>query len=460
MVRYPKNISLGISMLSAVLKRAGHEVDLIDTTFDMKDSEIASRVKRFNPDLVALSANSVNFPYATHVATLIKERHAVPTILGGVHPTIAPDESIAQDCFDTICVGEGDEALLELILSLERGEKNTAIRNIWFKEKGRIIKNAVRPLIKDLNSLPDTDFEVYDYPRYLKSHNMVAIFLGSRGCPYQCTYCINRFQQELYRGSGPYVRYRSIDRVIAEIKRTVNTYGVKIVESCDDTFTLNEDRVTKFCEKFKREIGIPFVVNARVEGITERMCRDLASSGCHRVQIGLESGDERIRKEVLRRNVSDQQIIRGARLIKKYGMTLYTYNMIGIPTETVDNIRRTINLNRQIGADAMIVSIFTAYQGTRLYELCREKGWLDTSKPLGSYYATTNVRYPKLPLRKLKHIRRWFGFWVFIGSRPTRALMELIDRRLINFAFYTRLRTLLVTKIIRPKEIVAGVYKK
>ena len=448
-VRHPKDISIGIAILSAILKQYGHKVDLIDTTFGLQDSGVLSRVERFNPELIALSSNSSNFTYAVHLATLIKSKFAIPTIIGGVHPTVDPEEAITKECFDMICVGEGEEALLELVQYLKRDGKSNAIKNIWFKENNTIIKNSPRPLITDLDSLPDPDLEIYDYARYLRSHNMVASFLTARGCPYRCTYCSNSALKNLHKGLGPWVRYRSVGSSMAELKRTVKKFSVKKVEFYDDTFTLSAPRVKKFCKEYTRQVGLPFHVNARVDSISDEMCRYLADSGCCRVQVGLESGDEQIRREVLGRDISDETIIEACSLIKKHGMEVYTYNMIGIPYERINNIKKTVELNRKIRPDLVSASIYTAYKGTKLYEVCRENGWLDEQRTLGSFYSSTNLKHPHLSLRKLKRMRKRFGFWVFIGYNPKRAIMELIDRYLISFKFYSRFRTFVITRLIQ-----------
>jgi len=452
-VQHPKDISLGIALLSALLKRLGYEVDLIDTTFGMKDSEILLKIRKFNPDLIALSSISANFSYAVHIATLAKKQFLIPTIIGGIHPTVAPEEAIRKECFDMICIGEGEEALPELVQFLEEGKKEVTIKNIWFKENGVIHRNAVRPFVRELDSLPDADLEIYDYPRYLKNHNRVGGFISGRGCPYQCTYCINHFQQILYRGSGSWVRYRSITNLMTEIKNVIKKYDIKRIEFYDDTFTLDRSRVKAFCEQYVQEVGLPFHINARVDNLSEEMCRDLANGRCRRVQIGVESGDERIRKDFLGRTISDERIIEGCRLIKKYGMELYTFNMIGFPVEKMHHIRKTVELNRLIKPNAMAVSIFTAYKGTKLYETCKERGWLDEAKSMGSYYSSTNIKNPFLSFRKLKCLQRWFGFWVFIGYDPKRALIELIDRNLIRFKSYSKIRTFLITKGLRRSEV-------
>lgn len=447
-VRYPKDISIGIAYLSAVLKKNGHETALIDTTFGMKETEILSRVKEFKPNLIAISCVTNNFDYATHIATIIKKDNKIPIIVGGVHPTVDPEETLRRDCFDMVCIGEGDNAIVELVTSMEREDNNTSIRSIWFKENGRIIKNELEPLCVDLDTLPYPDLGIYDFPRYLRHHNMVASFMGTRGCPHQCTYCINRTYQQLYKGLGRFVRYRSIDNIISEVKTVVAKYNAELVSLYDDTFTLDEKRVKEFCKRFKNDVGLPFYINARVDTITEPMCQDLRDGGCIRVSIGLESGDPAIRKEVLKRDITDEQIIEGCKLIKKYGFELYTYNMIGIPGEKMCNIRKTIALNRKVKPHFLIASIFTAYKGTELYERCKNEGMLNGILSIDSYYTSSNVRHPYLSARKLNHIRKWFGFYVFIVYDIKRALIDLVDRYLIINRFYTSFRSIMARKFL------------
>lgn len=439
-VRYPKDISLGISYLSAVLKKHGHETGLIDTTFGIKDSEIVSKVKAFNPDLIGMSFVSAAFPYATHIATIIKKENKAPIIAGGVHPTVDPEETLSLDCFDMVCIGEGEEALLELVTSIEKTDRNTAIQNIWFKENGRIIRNSFRELCKHLDTLPYPDLDIYDYSRYLKDHYMAASFLRVRGCPYECTYCANHTFKELYKGLGTFVRYRSIDNIIGEIKSVVQRHQAQVVNFYDDTFTLNKKQVSEFCAKYKKEIGLPFSINGRIDNITRDMCAELRSAGCSSIFIGLESGDPSIRQNILKKNITNESIIEGCRLLKEYGIPFGTYNMIGIPGEKMQDIRKTIALNRKIRPDSIVVTLFNAYKGTELYLKCKKEGILD--KAVSYYWRSSNVRHPYLSLRKLQRLRKWFGFHVFIAYNPKKAFVDLIDSYFMNTLYYTRLRTL------------------
>ena len=452
--RYPRDISIGIAYLSSFLKEHGHETALIDTTIGMKDAEILSRAKKFNPDLLAISAVSNNFSYAIHVATHLKKENKIPVIVGGVHATIDPEETLMKECVDMVCIGEGEDTLLELVRSMEKGEKNTAIQNIWFKENGRIIKNDLRPLRENLDAIPYPDLSIYDYPRYLKHRNSTASFHAHRGCPYHCSYCINHTLQNIYKGLGQFVRYRSADTIIDEMKRVVQDFSVREVNIFDDTFTLNKKRVKEFCKKYKKEIGLPFNVNGRINNISEELLQDLSESGCIRVLIGLESGDPFIRNEVLKKNLTDEQIIDGCRLIKKFGIGLYTFNMIGIPGETMQSIKKTIALNRRIRPNFLVASIFTAYKGTELYEKCKKEGLLkETIQSSGSYYTNSNVRHPSFSIRKLRFIHKWFGFYVFITYDIKRAFIYLFDRYLRTNRFYIRLRASLMKRFLNSKAL-------
>lgn len=451
-VTYPKDICMGIIYLSAMLRKHGHETSIIDTTFDMTDEEILEQVKAFDPALIGMTAVSSNFPYATHVAEMIKKNCDAPIAMGGVHATIAPEETIAKDCFDMVCVGEGEHAIVELVESLEAGENRTDIQNFWFKENGKVIENPVRDLCVDIDELPYPDRSIYDFPTYLRHHNHVASFLGSRGCPYQCTYCVNKKFQTLYKGKGRFVRYRSAEKIIEEIKDVIGKYHVEVINFYDDTFTLNKTRVEEFCRLYQKEIDLPFYINARIDNLTEEMCGHLSDAGCQRVSVGVESGDPEIRKKVLGRNVTDEKIISGAKLLKDRGIDIYTYNMIGIPGEKWENIKRTIELNRKIKPDFLAVAVFTAFKGTTLYEECKEQGILDDSVPLNTYYRKSNVRHPYLSSRQLNRIRRWFGFRVFITYDIKRAFIEVFDRNFITNRTYVRIRSFFVSRFVKRKQ--------
>lgn len=446
-VKYPKGISHGIGLLSAVLKEEGHKTSLIDVTFGMSDAQILKETKEFEPDLIAFSAGSNNIYYAEHIATLLKKEFKIPTIVGGCHPTIDSLKTLQRECFDMVCIGEGEFALLDLVKTWENGEQSYKIENIWFKKDGEIIQNPIRPLVNDLNSLPFTDLDIFDYGRYLKWQNHVATFISAKGCPFDCTYCINRTLRNLYKGKGRFVRFRSVDHLLAEIKEVISKYRVNGIEFYDDTFTLKKDRVKEFCEKYPAQIKLPFDINARVGTVTKEIFKSLKKAGCRRVAIGVEAGDPYIRNEILKRDMTDEEILETFAWAKEAGLETYTYNMIGIPYETRESVNRTIQLNCRIKPNYVNASIFNAYKGTELYNLCLQNGWLKEPEARGSYSLTTNLSHPNFSLDELVRMRNSFGFQCFIKRSPLRALADLIDCKLDQLPYYPLIRSTLLTNL-------------
>jgi len=452
-VESPKDISTGLGILSAVCREKGHETFLIDSSFGISDAEILERAKKFNPNLIAVTTATNDFEYACKISNLLKKHLNVPILVGGFHPTIAPEEVISKECFDILCIGEGEEALIELVESLEKKKINKKIKNLWFKDKDnkgeiKIIKNPLRPLFQNLNKLPFPDRELFDYKKYLEWNHRTFSVISTRGCPYHCTYCINHFLTKMYRGKGKYVRFRSVGNLLQEIKQSIKIYQeyIKNIEFYDDTFTLDKERVKEFCKKYPKEIGLPFNLNVRVNAVDSKMLKSLKKAGCVRVSIGIESGDYYIRNKILKRNMTDKQIIQTFKEAKEAGLKTYAFNMVGIPFETKESIKKTIDLNRKCQPDYVGVSIFNAFKGTEIYEICKKNNWLkkDYAK---SYFRESNLNHPNFNISELRRIRNSFGFKVFISYRPLRALIDLIDRNLSRINSYIFLRSKIIEKL-------------
>lgn len=441
-VESPKDISQGLASLSAVLKKAGHKTALLDSTFGLANKEIIAKVKTFQPDLVAVTAASNDILNAVKITRLIREHTAAPTICGGFHPTVAPEDAIKYGCFDMICIGEGEYALLELAESLEKGEINTNIKNIWFKKPGGIIRNEPRPLIQNLDKLPFPDRELFDYQKYIRWNQNKATFITTRGCPFRCSYCINHALQKLYSGKGKYLRFRSVGNVIEEIKAVKQKYKFDSIEFYDDTFTLDKKCVMKFCKKYVEEIGLPFEINARVNAVDKEIFLALKSAGCTRVSIGIESGNEHIMNDVLRRDTTINKIKETFSWAKEAGLQTYAFNMIGLPFETKEEIEDTIVLNRDVCPDYIGISIFNAYPGTELYDVCKKNGWLASETAAESYFKSSNIRHPNFTEKELNKIRNIFGFKVYFRKKPIKATLDLLDKNLSGISQYSLIRAL------------------
>jgi len=452
-IESPKDISQGLAQISAVLKRDKHEVQLLDSTFGLTDEEIVSKVKEFDPDFVAMTVASNDYHYSKHVAETIKKIGDVPIIAGGFHPTIAPHDLIKEKCFDIVCIGEGEEAISELLYYFERGNMNYNIKNLWFKRGEETITNPLRKLNENLDSLPYPDREIFNYQKYIDWNRGIATFISTRGCPMQCTYCINKTLIDKYAGLGRYVRSKSIDYLFDEIKQVLTKYKAKEIEFYDDTFTLDTKRVHEFCRRYPAEIGVPFYLNVRVNTVTKEMLAMLKRAGCTRVNIGVESGDDHIRNDVLKRNMTEQQIIDTFKWAKEAGLETYAFNMIGIPFETKESIEKTIELNRKLQPDRVGASIFNAFKGTELYKICKENGWLAEEITTDSYFQSSNVKHPNFKPNELRFIRDTFGVKVYGKNRKLRAFFDLIDKTLSRYAFFAWIRSYLFKKDITRRVV-------
>jgi len=447
-VESPKDISLGLGIISALLKKEGHQVRLIDTTFKISNKEIIKIIRSFNPDLIGVTAATNDLHNAIRICKLIKEIKDVPIICGGYHATVAPNDILKKDCFDIVAIGEAEHSVLELIKSIEKGKINYKIKNLWFKKDNKIIKNELRELNQDLDKLPFSDRKIFKYQKYINSNRGLATFISSKGCPFECSYCINKVLMNKYKGKGKYLRFRSINNLLKEIKEVLSNYKVKEIEFYDDTFTLNKERIKEFCKKYSKEIEVPFYINARVNAVTKEDFVLLKKAGCVRVSIGIESGDPYIRNEILKRNQTDEQIINTFRWAKEAGLKTYSFNMIGVPYENEDSIKKTIELNRKVKADYIGVSIFNAFKGTELYNLCIKNNWLKNTYST-SYFQSTNVNHPNFTIKRLKKIRDQFGFEVYKKTNKKRAYIDLIDKKLTKIPLYTKIRSMLIEKGIK-----------
>lgn len=374
----------GIGSISAVLKQAGHATRLL--TLDRLDADaIEVALKEFKPELVAMSITSGFFPLAQEVARWMAANPKLPVILGGVHPTLCPEESIAAEGVFAICRGEGEYPMLELCAALESGGDPSRIANLWVKAGGQVHRNELRPLIADLNTLPYPDRDLFPMDLMMSQFAEVE-FMGSRGCPFLCAYCVNHALQDLYRGKGSFIRFRSIDHLLDEIGSVMARYPRGgIVGFHDDTFTLSRPWLREFAEKYPRRFAYPFWCNATADSINEEVVGLLKQAGCYEVRIGLESGNDEIRTRVLNKRVPREAIVRAFALLREAGIKTYAFNMVGLPYETVETIYDTIDLNRLVRPDETFCSVFFPYPGTQAYEICREKGWL-TGQVVGSYF--------------------------------------------------------------------------
>ena len=381
---------MGIMCLIANVRKHGHESDLFLTNLE---KDFFQAVIDYKPDVIGFSVTSGSEQYYIELAKKMRE-HGISfiSIFGGPHPTFFP-EVIESESVDIICRGEGDDAIVELLDRMQEGKEYSDIRNLWVKKDGKIAKNPMRPLVPDLDTLPfpnrDSFLKYYAY-----ANSSVKHFLASRGCPYNCTYCFNHMLKQKYKeetGDTKYCRMRSVDNVIAEVKQVRDNYRLKIVYFHDDLFIMSKPWLREFAEKYAKEINLPMICYVRANLIDEETVQLLKKSHCITIAMAIEAGNYDVRKNALNRDMTNDQIINAGNLFNKYGIAIMTQNMVGNPTETIENAYETIDLNIKIKPAYAWVSIFQPYPRTQAYYNCIEMGLLD---PKHKQHASYQVESP------------------------------------------------------------------
>lgn len=436
---------LGVMSISGVLREDGHTTRLFISDFE---KDLISSLKTFEADLVAFPVYSGSEGWVFKKAWEIKKKLKRLILLGGPHATFFP-EIIKKRGVDVLCRGEGEYPTLELVKALSSGKSFENIPNLWVKKGRKITKNPVRKLISPLDKLPFLDRSLYYYYPVLQ-RNMVKNFSIGRGCPFACAYCHNSALKKIYQDKGSLVRFLTPDRAIKEILQVKNNYPLKVVGFIDDTFIANKLWLLKFLTLYQRAVNLPFVCNIRAELLDDRLAKKMADAGCISVFMGVESGSEKVRFKLLKKLVTDKQIITASKLLHKYKIKLAANNMVGLPGESLGEALQTIKFNAYIKTDLPWCSIFQPYIGTRLADYCLKKGLISFKdlKQIGESFQKRSVLKGQnikelVNLHKLFHWGVWFPslipvikVLVKLPLTPFYDLVFLVGQGLTYMRFY------------------------
>lgn len=352
-------VPLGILYLSAAIKKAGHEVFICEPNRE----DVFKKVSSIKPMIIGYSLRTGFHRHYLDLNKRLKERFDFFSIFGGPHATFFP-EMIQEEGVDAVALGECEGAAVDLIRNLENNNPYIQTNNFWFKTKEGIFKNSLRPLEQNLDNLNFPDrilLDDYQEVRFSRIHN----FIASRGCPFDCSYCFNHKLKELYAGQQ-YVRRRSVDNLLAEIKVIKQRYNLERIHFEDDSFNLNKPWLREFTSKYFK---IPFKCNLRTDLVDEETVSLLKEANCISVTFAIESGNDRIRNEILNRNTSREQIIDCARLLKKYKIKFITENILANPTSVLSDDIETLDLNITCQPDYPTVSFLQPYPSTKVFNI-------------------------------------------------------------------------------------------
>ena len=351
--------SISIQILASYLKMNGYDTILIFCTgmFNERNSkELIELLKGKNISLIGISVFTDNYGRAVTATRLIKENIHLPVVWGGPHVNVRPEECLSHA--DMICIGEGEEALLELAESiLKRKDQNTSIRNIWFKTNNTIIRNELRNLESNLDKYPFPDCDLDT--QYIMTENGVVKWrdkffqreeydiLTSRGCSFNCAYCYNNYQRMQYQGKGEYLRMRSIENVIQELVQAKKLFrNLKFIYFWDDNFIARDVAgIRQFKDLYATMIGsIPFYILSDPGLFNSEKIKLLRECGLQKIQVGIQSGSERLNREIYRRIVSNKKILEMAHYLHQLGIEVAYDLIFNNPYETRGDIIETINL--------------------------------------------------------------------------------------------------------------------
>jgi radical SAM superfamily enzyme YgiQ (UPF0313 family) len=491
-----------IGILTSCLKQNGFEVDLFDTTFyrtaerapdeirvenlqlrkfRLEDfgvrykanhylDDFRKKVEECRPDLIGYSVVEDTWVQAVAMMERVGDLK-IPTIIGGVFSTLAPQVVAQNPYVDMLCVGEGEYALVNLAYRMWRGEDYVNLPNLWVKRGGSIVKNPVGAPIA-LDDVPLSDWTLFEKERSYrpmqgKIFRMVPIETD-RGCPYTCRFCEAPALVGLYRNETGYhyFRRKSWASVDEEIARYVAQYGAEYIYFNAETFlAMSNKDFDEFIEMYSK-FKLPFWMQTRIETLTEDRVQRLQEVNCNRISVGLEHGNEEYRKKIVGKGFSNQEIVDVFQVLDRYSIPITINNIVGFPGETRELIFDTIELNRELGSDSVNAFYFMPYRGTAMRAECEEKGYITEESQTKGVMSGPIMRMPQLDNDVLLGLVRTFSLYVKFpkeewpevriaerfdeeGNRKFAELSKLYHERIFDHDFKATKKACFTTSIYR-----------
>lgn len=453
-------VDIGMTYLATYLnERTEHKANIIDFTYHRGDWQrhLKKNIEAFKPDVIGISTVSMFMQYTRKIAKEIKAKYNLPVILGGYHPTLCPDDALSVPEVDAICIGDGEYALSEYLDALRAGKPFAGIKGIWYKEDGQVRKNTLRELIQDTDSLPIPNYDLWEDLDKFIFYNGVIYFIGTRGCPFPCTYCSEFPMRDAV--PGKHFRVRDPKAYAREMKQQWEKYkdrGMKVAHTFDPVFSINKDWVRDFCDEYIR-LGmnevLPFSCFTRADTIDAEKIEMLAKANLKVARIGIEAGNERIRKEVYEKNIPTEQYRKVFKLLHDKGVAVTGYNILGGPGETRETMQETFDLVRELEVDRPIFFTYRPLPMTKGAKMVVELGGKIDGKSwdkIDSLHQHSNVYTKTLTPKQIGRFRR--KCLVYFMTRRTLKLIK--EQKLMFFVNFLKYFAKGIADGIHPQYVV------
>lgn len=386
--------------------------------------EFLEQVESFEPDLILVSALESTVTLGIELLGVIRHLN-IPHCLGGIFATYAPKQSLNYPEVDMICVGEGETVIVPLVKRIIQGENLKGLPNIWYKDKkGDIVSAPLSPII-DIDKLPRFNAAPYDESRFWRamSGKVYKMFPVEthRGCPLKCTFCNSPLQNETFKEKTgtTYFRGRKISEVMKDIKYFIEECGAEYLFFwADHFFTYSKKEIDEFCEAYTQYKHIPFYIQSYPSSLDEYKVKALFKVGLHRIGMGVEHGNDKFRKEIIKRPYTNEKALSKIKILWDYNIEYSCNNIVGFPYETPELHEDTIKLNKALKAHSSSCAIFTPFQGTSLRKMAIDAGFLkdpDALAPSNFDYSILDM--PQFPPDLIKAKARTFNLYVHFPEK-------------------------------------------
>jgi anaerobic magnesium-protoporphyrin IX monomethyl ester cyclase len=425
-------IPLGIGYLAAVLEKNQYEVDVIDCqALRPTRNQLKAELIKSQPDVVGVTSATLTYKPALDIVKTAKE--TLPnclTVLGGPHVTALDEQTLSEAPeADIVVRGEGEQTMLELADLVSKSDlKNLQeVEGITFRKNSQIVRTKDRAFIQSLDELPHPAYKHFPLSKYQLSGKMYLPIITSRGCPFQCTFCLAS------KMCGKRFRTRSPKKVVDELEWLRDVHGADVFAFYDDTFTFDIKRVYEICEEMKnRGFKLPWDCRTRVDRISKEVLSKMRDTNCQLIHFGVESGSQKM-LSAMKKGTTVEQNERAIRWTKEVGISVAISVVVGYPGETADMLKQTFDFIRKTGPDYVYVCQAIPYPGTELYDLLKELGW-DVSTEWNRYDEQSQVfKNPILSPQKIDEMRGNFYNSFF---SPTYFLRKSLKRD-----FYSQIMT-------------------